>query len=59
MKIFLISKNLHSDVMDFPLQQMYSCDVVGKGVCIARMSVIVQIMKASVAILIDLNFLPY
>ena len=59
MKNFLISKKLHSDIIDFPLQQMFSCDVVGKGVCIARMSVIVQMIKASVAILIDLNFLPY
>ena len=24
--------------MDFQLQQMYSCEVVGKGVCIAAMS---------------------
>ena len=32
-----VSKKLHSDIMDFWLQQMYSCDVVGKGVCIARM----------------------
>ena len=31
-------KKLHSDIIDFQLQQMYSCEVVGKGVCIARMS---------------------
>ena len=37
MENFLISKKLHSDIMDLQLQQMYSCEVVGKGVCITRM----------------------
>ena len=37
MKNFLISKKLHSD-NNFQLQQMYSCEVLGKGVCIARMN---------------------
>ena len=33
-----ISKKLHSDIMDFQLQQIYSYDeVVGEGVCITRM----------------------
>ena len=32
-----ISKKLHSDIMSFQLQQMYSCEVVGKGSCIIRM----------------------
>ena len=36
MKNFLISKKLHLDIMDFQLQQMYSCEAVGKGVCIIR-----------------------
>ena len=31
------SKKLHSDIMDFQLQQIYSYEVVGKGVCITRM----------------------
>ena len=35
-KIF-ISKKIHLDIMDFQLQQMYSGEVVGKGVCITRM----------------------
>ena len=34
---FLISKKLHSDILDFQLQQMYSYEVTGKGVCITRM----------------------
>ena len=37
-KTFLISKKLYSDIIDFQLQQMSSCEVVGKGVSIARMS---------------------
>ena len=33
-----ISKKLHSDIMDFQSQQIYSYDeVVGEGVCITRM----------------------
>ena len=36
MENFLISKKLHSDIMDFPSQYMYSCEVVRKGVCITR-----------------------
>ena len=35
-KIFDLKKKLHSD-MSFQLQKMYSCEVVGKGVCITRM----------------------
>ena len=34
---FFDFKKLHSDIMDFQLQKMYSCQVVGKGVCITRM----------------------
>ena len=30
-------KKNYGDNMDFQLQQMYSYEVVGKGVCIARM----------------------
>ena len=30
------SKKLHSDIMDFQLQQMYSCEVVGKAKCLYR-----------------------
>ena len=37
-KIFLTSKKLCSGITDFQLQQMYSSEVLGKGVCIARMS---------------------
>ena len=32
-----ISKKLHLDIMDFQLQQMCFCEVVGKDVCITRM----------------------
>ena len=32
----LISKKFHSDIMEFQLQQMHSCDNMGKGVCITR-----------------------
>ena len=32
-----ISKKLHSDIMDFQLQQIYPSDVLGKGVCITQM----------------------
>ena len=31
-----ISKRFHSDIMDFQFQQIYSCETVGKGVCITR-----------------------
>ena len=31
MENFLISKKLYSDIMEFKLQQMYSCEVVGKA----------------------------
>ena len=37
MQNFFDFKKLHSDIMDFQLQQMYSGEVVGKGVCITRM----------------------
>ena len=37
MEKFFISKKFHLDIMDFQLQQMYSGEVVGKGVCITRM----------------------
>ena len=32
-----ISKKLYADIMGFELQQIYSYEVVGKGVCIKRM----------------------
>ena len=35
-KFFNFKKKLHSDIMDFQLQQMYSCEVLTKGVCITR-----------------------
>ena len=35
----LISKNLHSDIMDFHLQQICSCEAMGKGVCITRVGI--------------------
>ena len=38
-KIFWISKKLHSDIMDFQLPSIHSCETVGKGVCIARMDI--------------------
>ena len=38
MEKFFISKKIHLDIMDFQLQQMYSGEVVGKGVCITRMA---------------------
>ena len=31
-----ISKKLHSDIMGFQLQLIYSCEVVGKGICIKK-----------------------
>ena len=34
-----ISKKLYVDIMDFELQQIYSYEVVGKGVCITRMGI--------------------
>ena len=37
MKNFLILKELHADIIDFQLQQMFSCEVVGKGLCITGM----------------------
>ena len=37
MENFFISKKIHLDVIDFQLQQMYSVEVAGKGVCITRM----------------------
>ena len=37
MEKYFISKKIHLDIMDFQLQQMYSGEVVGKGVCITRM----------------------
>ena len=30
-------KKLHTDIMNFQLQQIYSYEVVGKSVCITRM----------------------
>ena len=37
MENFLILKKLHSDNMEFQLQQMYNCETVGKDVCIIGM----------------------
>ena len=39
MENFLISKNLHSDIMDFHLQQICSCEAMGKDVCITRVGI--------------------
>ena len=39
MENVLISKTLHSDIMDFLLKWMYSCETVGKGVCITRIDI--------------------
>ena len=36
MNNFLIPKKLYSDIMDFQSQEMYLCEVVGKGVCFTR-----------------------
>ena len=37
MEQFLIAKHRYSDIMDFQLQWMRSCETVGKGICITRM----------------------
>ena len=37
MEIFLISKEPDSNIMDFQLQQIHSCESVGQGVCITKM----------------------
>ena len=36
MENFLVSKKPHLDIIYFQLQWMYSCEAVGKGVCITR-----------------------
>ena len=34
----LISKKFRSDIMEFQLQQMHSCENMVKGVCITRIN---------------------